>query len=198
MPNTAKIIEKIDYSRDDLTYSDYVFFPDEERWEIIDGRAYNMSPAPSIDHQQIALNIGVIFGNYFKEKNCRPFISPIDVKLNEKNIVQPDNIIVCNKDIIKKKYIDGAPDLIVEILSPSTEQKDRNEKRRLYQKSGVKELWFVSQDGLIEQFYLKEGQYSLYDTYIKNQTFKSIIFEDMIINVNEVFRWVDVENIEEN
>jgi len=95
------------------TYSDYVNWPEEERWEIIAGDAYLMTPAPSIRHQEIGGYLFPIFAQFFKERGCRPFYVPTDVVFDEQNIVQPDLLIVCDKCKIPEKNIQGAPDLVV-------------------------------------------------------------------------------------
>src|ERR1039457_521063 len=101
-----------------FTYSDYVRWPDDERWEIISGEAYSMTPAPSIRHQEISLFLSAQFANFFKGRDCKPFHAPTDVVFDEQNIVQPDLLVVCGKNKITEKNIQGAPDLVVEIISP--------------------------------------------------------------------------------
>ena len=121
-----------------FTYSDYLNWPDEERWEIIDGQAWNMSPAPSIRHQKIVGNIhGTLFQAKAKFPNCTLFTAPTDVVLDDINIVQPDVLVVCDSKIIGDKNIQGTPELIFEVLSPSTAAKDKREKMMLYEQFGA-------------------------------------------------------------
>lgn len=111
------------------TWSDYLTWPAEERWEIIDGVAYNMTPAPSVRHQTVAAKLVSQLEQKLKNKRCKPFIAPVDVVLSEYDIVQPDVFVVCDKSKITEANIQGAPDLVIEILSPATAIKDLREKK---------------------------------------------------------------------
>jgi Uma2 family endonuclease len=116
------------------TYEDYCQW--EGRWELIEGMPYAMSPAPVPAHQSVSALLGFEFVKALKMcKNCKLF-QPLDWKIKEDTIVQPDLLIVCNK--IEKKHLDFAPALVVEILSPATASKDRGEKMELYQSQKVK------------------------------------------------------------
>lgn len=178
----------------------------EEIWEeLLDGRVVAMSPRPAVNHNVVAENIIRIFGNYLEGKPCRVF-GEIDVYLTEKDRVIPDAIIVCNNDIIRKNGVYGAPDLIVEVLSPGTAAKDKGYKRKLYEKCGVREYWLVDTDSCsIEVHLLHEGRfelddvYSVYPDYLlekmteeeKNNityTFKTSLFSDMSIELEKVFQ----------
>lgn len=139
---------------DRYTYRDYKSWPDDERWELIDGAAYDMSPAPRWLHQTI---LGAVFTQlnlFFSGKPCRPNIAPIDVFLADegesiddaKDVVQPDLLVVCDRSKIVDRGVVGAPDFIIEILSPSTAMKDQTEKRKLYEKKGVREYWILNPD----------------------------------------------------
>src|SRR5690242_62611 len=146
------------------TYEDYKGWPDEERWEIIDGEAYNMTPAPTVKHQRIAMNLVRIFGNLLAGKPCEPFVAPTDVVLDDTNIVQPDLFVVCDKGKITEANIQGAPDLVVEILSPSTKLKDRREKKAIYERFGVKEYLVVHpEDEMVDCYRLVNGRYEAED-----------------------------------
>jgi len=126
-----------------FTWNDYRSWPDEERWEIIDGLVYAMSPAPSTKHQSVA---GNLFGRLYQGlagKPCRPFIAPTDVKLSNLDVVQPDILVVCDPDRITPTHIEGAPDLVIEVLSPATSAKDLRQKKALYERAGVREYLVV-------------------------------------------------------
>ena len=110
------------------TWENYQAWPDHERWEIISGEAFNMSPSPGFRHQSISREISRVIFNHFHGKKCIPFSTPFDVKLSEEDIVQPDLLIVCDPGQIKSSHIEGAPSLIIEILSPSTEIHNRGRK----------------------------------------------------------------------
>lgn len=135
MPQPAVKEEKI-------TVSDYLTWPDDERWEIIDGITYNMSPAPRIRHQDIAGNFYVKLKTN-SNNTCYTGLAPMDVILDDFNVVQPDVLLVCDRDKITEKNIKGAPDLVIEVISPSTGLKDRREKKNLYERFGVKEYIIV-------------------------------------------------------
>lgn len=141
-----KTIDKPKY-----TYQDYLQWPETERWEIIDGAIYAMSPSPGLLHQLIS---GRVFGFLFsalERKSCIPFHAPFDVVFSESDIVQPDLFVVCDSQKMTDACILGAPDMIIEILSPSSMTKDHSTKKDLYQKYGVKE--YVIIDPLWERVY---------------------------------------------
>ncbi len=152
------------------TYTDYRTWPDDERWEIIDGGVYDMSPAPRVKHQVIAGN----FFNLLKNKmdnRCRLLMAPTDVVFNEHNVVQPDLLAVCDRSKITELNIRGAPDFIVEIISPSTSSKDRREKKNLYERFGVREYVIVFPDQYtVERHHLQGKKYGQPDTYNFNET----------------------------
>ncbi len=155
-------IKKAEYK---FTYRDYSTWADDERWELIDGIAYNMSPAPTAQHQRISRIFSNKICNFLEGKSCEPFIAPFDVYISGSpdedfnsidTIVQPDISVICDPSKIIEKGCLGAPDLIVEILSPSTSKKDLNEKFHLYERSEVKEYWIVDPGNkFIEVFHLQ-------------------------------------------
>jgi Uma2 family endonuclease len=134
------------------TYADYETWDDGQRWELIDGVPYCMSPAPRIRHQRISIELSRQISNFLKDRECDVFCAPCDVNLpkpgeteeTSTTILQPDLLVVCDQSKIKDKYIVGAPDWIIEILSPSTAKKDQKEKMRTYARAGVKEYWIVN------------------------------------------------------
>ena len=128
------------------TYKDYLSWPDDERWELINGIAYSMSPAPKIRHQRLSMLLGSVIFDFLKDKTCEAFSAPVDVKLDDSTVVQPDLLVVCDKDKLDEKGCNGAPDLVVEILSDSTAYKDLTEKRLLYERAGVREYWIINPD----------------------------------------------------
>jgi Uma2 family endonuclease len=136
-----------------FTYGDYIQWSGDERWELIDGIAYAMT-APSIEHQRVHRKVSYQIESFLEDKKCEMFYAPCDVLFPEmkqkykdvKNMVQPDILVICDKEKIKNKYIMGAPDFIVEILSPSTSLRDRVEKLELYEKHGVREYWIIDPD----------------------------------------------------
>jgi len=170
------------------TYENYQSWPDNEHWEIIEGEAFNMSPAPSTRHQLISGNLFGELRSYFKNKKCQVFPAPTDVKLSDTDIVQPDILVVCNLDQIKISHIENAPSLIIEILSPYTEMHDRVRKMRLYAKYGVKEYWIVTPfPSMIEVFLLKNNKYILFQAYAKNEILQSVTFKKLSIVLSDIF-----------
>lgn len=133
------------------TYHDYLNWHDEERWELIDGIAYDMTPAPSRKHQEILGELYRQFSNYLLGKDCKVYPAPFDVRLpkEEENVdqtttvVQPDITVVCDPPKLDERGCNGAPDLVIEILSPETAKKDLTTKLMLYERVGVKEYWVV-------------------------------------------------------
>ncbi|RUM87752.1 MAG: Uma2 family endonuclease [Thermodesulfatator sp.] len=134
-----------------FTYDDYLQWKDG-RWQIIDGVVYDMSPAPSREHQRIVLELAVKIHAQLQEGPCEVYMAPFDVRLPDsegaKNneiltVVQPDIVVVCDEDKLDDRGCLGAPDLVVEVLSPSTAVLDLKEKRELYERHGVKEYWLA-------------------------------------------------------
>lgn len=159
---------------DGYTYQDYLSFPDELRCEIIGGEVYDMTPAPTTGHQDVALKIGSILRTYLDviRHPCRVFISPVDVVFSEQDVVQPDVVIVCDRNKIQRRGIFGAPDTVFEVLSPSTEPKDRQKKRELYERSGAREYFLVNHEAeFVEKYTLTSTGYGKPVLYVGNETF---------------------------
>ena len=133
------------------TYGDYLTWDDAQRYELIDGSIYVMSPAPGRRHQEVAGEFHRQLANYLLEKECAVYIAPFDVRLPEREkrdediatVVQPDLVIVCDDNKLDERGCKGAPDLVIEIISPGSAGRDRKTKRELYQKHGVLEYWIV-------------------------------------------------------
>ncbi len=146
------------------SYSDYKEWNDSEDWEIIDGTAYSMSPSPSTKHQRIGKKLIYEIEKYLKGKTCELFYE-LDVILSEKDIVKPDIFIVCDKNKVSDENIKGAPDFVVEILSPSTSKRDKKIKLELYRKFGVKEYWIVDSSNLLIETYIFKQNEIITETY---------------------------------
>ncbi|MBI9106269.1 MAG: Uma2 family endonuclease [Spirochaetales bacterium] len=134
-----------------FTYSDYKKWPDEERWEIIDGEAYKMSPAPGRTHQKMVVEIARQFGNFLEDKPCEVYSGPFDIFLpaadededQTSTIVQPDISIICDELKLSEKGCTGAPDIVIEVVSPYGKTRDQVKKLYTYEKKGVGEYWIV-------------------------------------------------------
>ncbi|MCK5324313.1 MAG: Uma2 family endonuclease [Desulfobulbaceae bacterium] len=173
--------------QDTFSYRDYQHWPDDERWEIIDGQAYNMSPAPSVKHQKIVSNFDFQLHSRPAD-TCSHFIAPTDVVFDDINIVQPDVFAVCDAQKIIEKNIQGAPDLIIEVASPSTEIKDRREKKFLYEKFGVGEYLIVFPEReYLERYSLLNSTYGPPEIFNWNEILPMITFNDFTINLWDIF-----------
>lgn len=176
-------------SQQKLTWNDYITWPDSERWEIINGVAYNMTPAPSVRHQIVAGKFHSQLDQKLKNKPCHPFIAPVDVVLSEYDIVQPDVFVVCDKKKITEKNIQGTPDLVVEILSPFTALKDLRDKKALYEKYGVKEYIVIDpMEEYVERFWLGEdGTYGKGEIFGPLEVLRFKLFDEIEVNLQEIF-----------
>ena len=151
------------------TYADYPKFPEDERWEIIDGIAYSMSPAPTPAHQSLSMDLSAQVATQLRGKPCKVFAAPFDVRFEDSDktdkVVQPDLLVVCDRSKITPRGLIGAPDWIVEILSASTAGKDQILKRALYEKHGVREYWLVHPTDRVVTIHRlgAEGRYGVAD-----------------------------------
>lgn len=180
--------ETVAKSHCEFTWADYQAWPDDERWEIIGGEAFAMSPSPGFKHQSLSMTLSGSFFNYFKDKKCRPFAAPLDVKLSEHDAVQPDLMVVCDPKQIKRTHIEGAPAMVVEILSPFTEGHDRGRKLDLYARSGVSEYWIVSTfPSYVEVLTLDGPSYRIWRVFQREEVLHSKLFPDLEIKLSEVF-----------
>ncbi len=147
----AEMSETLHKSEDRFSYVDYLKWPEGERWELIDGVAYDMTPAPSRRHQDISGRLYFQFFDFLRDKNCVVYSAPLEVRLPEANepderiltVVQPDLLVVCDQSKLDERGCRGAPDFIAEILSPSTSAKDQIQKLALYECHGVREYWII-------------------------------------------------------
>jgi Uma2 family endonuclease len=125
------------------TWADYQSWPEDERWELIGGVAYGMAAAPSIRHQDVVLDLVSRLKQQLRGTGCRPFVVPTAVRLSDRDVVEPDILVVCDPAKITASHIEGPPDLIVEVLSPGTSAKDLRPKKALYERAGVREYLVV-------------------------------------------------------
>jgi Uma2 family endonuclease len=181
-----------------FTYADYLTWPDDERWELIDGDAYMMSPAPTRRHQEISIDLASQFHNYLKGKPCKVYDAPFDVRLSDSGdtedsaiitVVQPDIVIVCDSSKLDDRGCNGAPDLIVEILSPSTAEHDLKVKFYLYQRMGVREYWIVNQsDSTLMIFKINAAnEYGRPEMYGTSDKVPVPLLGDLVIDLADVF-----------
>ncbi len=172
------------------TYADYLRTPDDERYELIEGDLL-MTPAPVPRPQRISRKIEFLLEKFVTEHDLGEiFYAPCDVRLDDENVVQPD-IMFISKDrlhIIGEKNIQGAPDLVIEILSESTAYRDLVQKKSLYAQHGVKEYWVVvPEKEIVEVYILRETLYALHKTFRKGESLDSPTFPDFRIGLTNVF-----------
>ncbi len=174
--------------RHTFTWVDYQTWPNEERWEIVGGEAFAMSPSPTSRHQSVSGRLYSRLERHFEGQKCRPFAAPLDVKLSEEDVVQPDLLVVCDPSQIKRTHIEGVPAMVVEILSPFTERHDRGRKLELYARSGVKEYWIVSTfPSYVEALTLDGSSYRIWRVFQREDVLRSKLFPDVQMQLSEVF-----------
>ena len=180
-----------------FTYGDYLKWPDDQRRELIDGVAYDMSPAPLRRHQRILGDIFAEFYNYLKNKPCQVYVAPFDVRLPEtdeadeeiESVVQPDIVVVCDRNKLDDRGCKGSPDIAIEILSPHTAKKDFVTKYHLYERHKVKQYWvFDPETEGVVVFRLKNDKYGKPEEYKKEDTIRVDIFPDLEINLSTIFK----------
>lgn len=170
-----------------MTLNEYRTLPTNERLEIIDGYIYDLA-APSSAHQFVSGEIFRQLANYLHGKSCHAYTAPFDVYLDEKTVVQPDITLICDPDKRKKDGCHGAPDMVVEILSPSSAIHDLNIKKELYRKHGVREYWVVHPDyKLVQTFLLQNDAYISSATYVHPSKAKVNVLDDCEIDLESVF-----------
>ena len=172
-----------------LTYEDYADAPDDERYELIDGELI-MVPSPGEVHQSISFNLSIALGPVAQSGLGRFYAAPFDVVLSPHDVVQPDLLFVAAEraDIITAANVQGAPDLVVEILSPSTAQRDWNQKRELYARHGVREIWIVDPEPMtVWQAFWEDGRFSTGAIHSEGGILISPTLGGFAVNLSEVF-----------
>lgn len=178
------------------TFADVITWPDDEQAEIIDGEVVLMAP-PSRIHQKISFEIGRQIGNYLEGKKCEVYPAPFGVRLFEKDgdrpedvdtMVEPDISVICDKNKLDKHGCKGAPDMVIEILSPSTVRHDRFVKLALYQRAGVREYWIVEPETQTVQVYtLENGILQPHAFYGAGDVAKVNVLDGCFVELNKVF-----------
>lgn len=180
------------------TYADYLTWADNERWELIDGVAYSMSPAPGRRHQEISGELFRQLANHLKGKPCKVYDAPFDVRFSDQvgvsdnyidTVVQPDILVVCDRTKLDDKGCNGAPDLIIEITSPSTARHDLATKFDLYQKHAVQEYWIIhpSEQTVMVFKLQQDGCYGVPDRYAGDDKVAVPLLGDLEIDLGAVF-----------
>ncbi len=178
------------------TYADYLMWRFKERVELIRGKLFRMSPAPGLRHQQISREISRMLFNFFHQKTCQVFAAPFDVRLplsrdkgEDTTVVQPDLCVVCDPAKLDERGCAGAPDLIVEILSPGNSSREMNVKFRLYEEAGVREYWIVSPAEKAAFIFVlnNEGVFIGLAPVTVDAQLRSSVFPELTIDLKEVF-----------
>ena len=174
-----------------LTYADYRTTPDDRRYELLDGELLDI-PSPGEAHQRFQAELGFFLGSHIRERRIgRLYLSLTEVVLSDVDVVQPDLLFVSNErmDIIVPSGVHGGPDLVVEILSPATAERDTGYKRALYARHGVKEYWLVSTDaGTITVLLLGETGYDVVGTFGEGDTLASSTPKEFRLEMDLVIR----------
>jgi Uma2 family endonuclease len=180
------------------SYAEYLTWMFQERLELFRGKIFKMSPAPSMYHQKVAGNVHGILWNEFKNNSCNLFVAPFDVRLldNKKSkmdsdvytVVQPDLCVVCDENKLDIRGAIGAPDLMIEILSPGNSKKELFYKYELYQEAGVLEYWIVNpSDKTMLIYILKDGIFVGQQPLIEESKIKSPLFPQLDFTLSEIF-----------
>ena len=179
------VVEKTKY-----TYEDYLKTPDDKRYELIEGELL-MTPSPVTKHQRISRKIAFVIETFVTGNNLgEVFYAPFDVYLDNENVVQPDILFISKErsSITGEKNIQGAPDLVIEIISESTAYRDLVQKKKLYAKFGIKEYWItIPEEGSIEIYILKDNTYQPYKTYKKDDILESPCLKGLKMGLKEIF-----------
>lgn len=190
-------LDQLDLSKR-YSYADYFKWKFEERVELIKGFIHKMSPAPAPRHQRVARGLVRYFDRYFKGKTCEMFFAPFDVRLPDTKkmvddelvftVVQPDICVICDPDKIDNRGCIGAPDLVIEILSPGNTKKEMGIKFDLYEENGVKEYWLVEPtENVIYVYVLENGRFKGLKPFIEDDEISSPLFPELKFEVKEVF-----------
>jgi len=179
------------------TYADYLLWQFQERVELIKGKIFEMSPAPSTRHQKISGNLYLEIRTFFKNHYCQAFFAPFDVRLPKKGqsvtdqkiytVVQPDLCIICDESKLDDRGCLGAPDLIVEILSPGNSKVEMYNKFELYEESGVREYWLVEPSQNAVLVYVLDDDKKYIGLPPSINVLKSTIFPELEIDLKEIF-----------
>lgn len=179
------------------TYADYLRWSDGERWELIEGVAYSMTPASSRQHQKIFGELFTQFSLHLRGKRCEVYAAPFDVRLPTpgeseemtRTVVQPDIVVVCDPAKLDDRGCKGAPDLVIEILSPDSASRDMKEKFRLYERAGVLEYWLVHPtDRIVTVFHRgADGAYGRPQCYTPGERARVGVVPELEIDLGSVF-----------
>jgi Uma2 family endonuclease len=179
------------------TYADYFKWKFEERVELIKGRIFKMSPAPNRMHQQLSGDLYYLLRIYLEDKKCNVYSAPFDVRLPRKSkddreiitVLQPDICVICDAEKLDDRGCVGAPDLVVEILSPGNNSKELKNKYEVYEESGVREYWVVSpQDQTFTVYKLVNGSFQASRIMVEGDVVRSVAIEGFSLDLSDLFK----------
>jgi len=179
------------------TYADYCSWSEDVRYELIDGQAYAMSPGPNRRHQELVVEVLRQVADALEGSGCRVYVAPFDVRLPRGNeaddavdtVVQPDISVVCDPAKLDDRGCRGAPDWVIEVLSPATASHDQIVKRAIYERHGVREYWLVHPvDQIVTVYRLVEGGYGRPDIYELKDSLACGILPEVVIDWARVVR----------
>lgn len=171
------------------TWADLCALPEGVRAEIIDGELFDMSAAPALLHQQVLGELNEAFREHFKGEICQVFFAPVDVKLADDSVVEPDLLVVCDPRQLRGTHVEGAPALVVEILSPSSPLHDRWRKMRLYARAGVAEYWIIDPVARMVEIYSLDGAgYRLHGSFGPGEAAAGAKFPKLLVKVDALVR----------
>lgn len=196
-PKDKHVVKEPDIEYGRYTYADYLTWEMDEMVELIKGKVYKWAAAaPGMSHQNVSLRLASAFLIFLKGKSCKIFQAPFDVRLPVKShknqdidtVLQPDLCVVCDNSKLSESGCLGAPDLIVEILSPGNNKKDLRLKYEVYQESGVKEYWVIHPNEQTLLIYsLIEGKYHSSRLYSPGDIVESVCIEGFTLNLEDIF-----------
>ena len=190
-------IDQLDFSKQ-YTYADYLTWKFDERVELIRGWISRMSPAPLVNHQRVSIKFAAQIVNFLEGKKCDVFVAPFDVRLTNKrkkvannsiqSVVQPDICVICDETKLDKRGCIGAPDWVIEILSPGNSKNEMQEKFSLYEENGVREYWIViPMHFAVQVFDLVNDKFTFRSFYNKGDMIPVGIFDDFAIDSKKIF-----------
>ena len=199
MPMTSGLITDINQLDFDqlYTYADYLKWQFKERVELIKGRIFRMTPAPNRKHQIVSGSLNYLIYSFFQQKRCHLYAAPFDVRLPKKDesgdliqtVVQPDLCVVCDPSKLDDRGCLGAPDWVIEILSPGNSKKEMENKKALYEESGIKEYWIVDpiHENVISFLLDESGKYVAQAPVASPNTLSPSLFPALNIPLEKVF-----------
>ena len=185
-------IEDYNDEQRSYTYADYQKWEGPERYQIINGEVFQMA-SPSVEHQALLMVLSSKFDNWLQGKPYRVFASPLDVRLfpkednSDKTVVQPDLLVVCDKSKIGKNSINGAPDLVIEILSPSNTYSEQLYKFQYYLEAGILEYWVIDPERKVIQVHIYENGHYLSTVYKNSDRIPSVVLPGLEIALEDLW-----------